>query len=222
MNSSRNTWRKERNETWFTDLWANRNNPQFDKYWKTDFRISRSTFQKIIELVQNSMEKSDTNFRRAIPVEKRVAAAIWRLATGNTYRTVGKTFAIAKSTAVKVTQEFVSEINRHAKVFIKFPSTRRETLEAMERFKITSNCVIPQVVGAIDGTHIEILCPSNDSRVDYFNRKQRYSMNTQGVVGGNLIFLDIATGYPGSIHDSRVLRQTALFQKATHSDTRIS
>lgn len=31
-------------------------------------------------------------------------------------------------------------------------------------------------------------------------------MNRQAAVGGYLIFLSIATGYPGSLHDSPVLR----------------
>ena len=29
-----------------------------------------------------------------------------------------------------------------------------------------------------------------------------------------MLFLDVATGFPGSIHDARLLRQTSLFQKA--------
>ena len=38
----------------------------------------------------------------------------------------------------------------------------------------------------------------------------KYSISTQVVVGGNLKFLDIATGYPSSIHDARILRESAL------------
>ena len=36
----------------------------------------------------------------------------------------------------------------------------------------------------------------------------------QGVVDGNLTFLDIATGYPVSIYDARVLRDSALYIQA--------
>ena len=50
--------------------------------------------------------KNRTVFGPAIPVEKRVAIGIWRLATGNSYRTVAKTFAVGKSTAVAITHEF--------------------------------------------------------------------------------------------------------------------
>ena len=69
-------------------------------------------------------------------------------------------------------------------------------------------------VGAIDATYIEINSPTEDSKIDYFNRKQRYSISTQAVVVGNLKFLDIATGYPGSIHDTPILRDSALYIQA--------
>ena len=34
------------------------------------------------------------------------------------------------------------------------------------------------------------------------------------VIGANLEFLDVATGFPGSVHDARDLRSSALFQQA--------
>ena len=62
--------------------------------------------------------------------------------------------------------------------------------------------------------HIEINSPTGDSKIDYFNRKQRYSISTQAVVGGNLKFLDIATGYRGSIHDAHILRDSGSYLQA--------
>ena len=50
--------------------------------------------------------------------------------------------------------------------------------------------------------------------MNYFSRKQKYNVNTQAVVGSNLIFLDVATGFPGSIHDARMLDATKLYQYA--------
>ena len=86
-----------------------------------------------------------------------------------------------------------------------------EVVLEIQKFQDSVNCKIPQTVGAIDGTHIEINSPTGDSKIDYFNRKQRYSVSTQAVVGCNLKFLDIATDYPGSIHDARILRDSALY-----------
>ena len=48
----------------------------------------------------------------------------------------------------------------------------------MKHFQEFTECKIPQVVGAIDGTHIEIVAPSTDSKADYYSRKQRFTVNT--------------------------------------------
>ena len=91
---------------------------------------------------------------------------------------------------------------------------KAETENAIEKFKLSKNCKIPMLVGALDGTHITIVAPDNENKVDYYNGKQRYNINTQVAVGGDLIFLSVATGYPGSLHNSRVLRNSNLFQRA--------
>ena len=71
-----------------------------------------------------------------------------------------------------------------------------------------------QTVGEIDGTHIGIDSHNGDSKTNYFDRKQMYSISTQAVAGGNLKFFDIATGYRRNIRDGRILRDPALYIQA--------
>ena len=87
----------------------------------------------------------------------------------------------------------------------------------IQKFQDSVDCKIPQTVGAIDGTHLEINSSTGDGKIDYSNRKQMYSISTQAVAGGNLKFLDIATGYRGSIHDVRILKGSALYIQAERS-----
>ena len=68
---------------------------------------------------------------------------------------------------------------------------------------------MPGVVGAIDGTHINIPGPSNH-RDSYVNRKGSPSIQLQVVCDPNLSFLDVYTGWPGSVHDARVFRNSPL------------
>ena len=62
---------------------------------------------------------------------------------------------------------------------------------------------IAKALGALDGTHIPIDAPNVDGKADYISRKQRYTISTQGLVGENLFFFDVATGFPGGCHDTR-------------------
>ena len=73
--------------------------------------------------------------------------------------------------------------------FIVISKTEKKTAEAIIRFTEFSSFKIPQVVGAIDGVQIEVIGPSNDSKMDYFNRKQHYFIITQATIGVNLFFL---------------------------------
>ena len=58
------------------------------KRWREDFRINGFSFQKLIDLVSPQLRKNDTKFWKTIEIEKRVAISLWRLATGNSHRTI--------------------------------------------------------------------------------------------------------------------------------------
>ncbi|CAH3124088.1 unnamed protein product, partial [Pocillopora meandrina] len=66
-------------------------NPVFSTLWKNDFRITKETFDYICQL--------------AVALNKCVAIALWRMGTGNSYRTTGITFGQGKSTVIKICQE---------------------------------------------------------------------------------------------------------------------
>ena len=152
-------WSTNRNETWFTELWEKRNDENFRESFKEDFRIYPNTFVDIVHLVEGNISKQDTKFRKAVPIEKRIAIALWRLATGDSHRSTGKTFGVAKSTTVSITYAFCEELSSHAAHFIKFPLSRKESAEAISKFREYCSCKIPQTVGAIDGIHIGIKAP---------------------------------------------------------------
>ena len=159
-------------ESLITDLRAKRrvwtlwNDLAIRQQFRADFRMTPDTFSDIATLVRNRLEKQDTRFREAVPKEKRVAIVLWRFATENSYRSVSKTFAVGNSTAVSITKSFCPEIRCLSKYFIKFPRTPSGTAKAIATFKETTNCKIPQAVGAMDDVHITILSPHTDSKLD--------------------------------------------------------
>ena len=80
---NRNLWAYERDETWFSKLLNDDGDPNFDIRWRNEFRMKHSTFLQIVQLVRPRLEKRDTQLLKAIPIEKRVGVALWRLSTGN-------------------------------------------------------------------------------------------------------------------------------------------
>ena len=210
----RRYWMISYEQKWFEKMTARKDKLIFQELWKNEFRMLPSTFDFIVNLVEAEMRKEDNYFRKTISIQKRVACALWQLSTGNSYRVVSKVFGVGRSTVSQIVKEFCKTICKNYSRFIKFLKTRTEVALEIQKFQDSVNCKIPQTVAAIDGTHIEIYSPTGDSKIDYFNGKQRYSISTQAVVGGNLKFLDIATGYPSSIHDARILRDSALYIQA--------
>ena len=121
-------------QSWFDQLWNNCDNKLFKETWKKEFRFSLETFYFLMNLVQDKLETSDTSFRKAVPLEKRVAVSLWRLATGNSYRTTSKVFGIGLSTVAKIMYEFCEAILEISHEFIHFSTNGCETAIAIQKF----------------------------------------------------------------------------------------
>ena len=78
-----------------------------------------------------------------------VSIGKWRL-----FRTSGMSFGIPKSTANTIKRELCELLKSRASDFIKFPRSAVEVQRSIDGFQEASP--FPQVVGAIDGTHIRI------------------------------------------------------------------
>lgn len=79
-------------------------------------------------------------------------------------------------------------------------------------------CGLPQVGGAIDGSHIPIKAPTDEPDA-YYNRKGFHSIVLQAVVDCFLTFTDVFVGYPGRVHDARVLANSGIFLAAQSAGT---
>ena len=168
--------------------------------------------QYLLDVIGVNLQRLDPCFWKAIKVEKRLVFVIWRLSSENLCRSVSKVFGVGKSTIIKIFQDGINHIVQLAPTFIKFLVTTLETALATTSFQESTNCAIPQVVGTVDATYIEILAPLSESLAP-FSRKQKYTINSQAVVGSNLMFLDVLTCFPGSVHDAKMLRESTLNQK---------
>ena len=72
---------------------------------------------------------------------------------------------------MKITRQFCQALRRMAK---EYSSTMRNIARAVAAFQEISE--VSQAIGAIDGTHIEIVAPIENS-ADYFDREQTIQCN---------------------------------------------
>ena len=73
---------------------------------------------------------------------------------------------------------------------------------------------VPAVIGAIDGSHIPIKAP-RECPENYINRKDFHSIVLQACCDHEMFFTNCYCGWPGSVHDSRVLRNSDIFDSAS-------
>ena len=207
-------WAFPRPQLWFETL-LNDPTGELDGEWRGNFWVHKRTFQAICDKIGPEIAKEDTRMRDAVPVPKRIAIALWRFATGDTFRSCGLQFGCGKSTAIVIADQVCRALIRLSPSIIRFPSTRNEYQEKMNAFEEIAG--FPQVVGAVDDTHIALKGPTND-REDYFNRKQFYSVVGQAVADADGKFLDVSVGYPGSMHDSRIFRYSMLSERVERGE----
>ena len=168
---------------------------------------------RIVDIVRPHMTTQDSNFRPATPVGKTVAAALWRLATGESYRSISITLGMGASSAETYTQLCCDTIFASRSEYIKFPPLN-EFRKVVNTF--SEKAEIPNVCGAIDGSNIPIKAPTVNKEC-YLNRKHRYSILLQGAVGHDLRFYDAFAGVPGSVHDARLLPISKFVKKMESS-----
>ncbi|XP_055357567.1 putative nuclease HARBI1 [Paramacrobiotus metropolitanus] len=95
---------------------------------------------------------------------------------------------------------------------IKFPDEggmMRSAREFEEKGLLYGAQWMPKILGAVDGTHINIKAPHFRPE-SYVNRKGELSLNVQACVNSSLEFIHLYVGAPGRVHDQNVFDNSGL------------
>ncbi|CAN6197008.1 unnamed protein product [Urochloa humidicola] len=206
-------------EWWFTFLRKHHDSghaiPSDDgEAFRHFFRTSRKTFDYICSIVREDLISRPPSGLiniegRLLSVEKQVAIAMRRLASGDSQVSVGAAFGVGQSTVSQVTWRFIESMEERARYHLAWPSQER-----IEEIKATLEAVygLPNCCGAVDATHIIMTLPAVESSEDWCDPAKNYSMFLQGIVDDEMRFIDIVTGWPGSMTFSRLMKCSGFFK----------
>uniref|UniRef100_A0A8C3TDU6 DDE Tnp4 domain-containing protein n=1 Tax=Chelydra serpentina TaxID=8475 RepID=A0A8C3TDU6_CHESE len=198
----RRFWAQETSTDWWDctvlQLWD-------DQQWLQNFRICKGTFMELCELLSPALKRQNTKMRAALTVEKRMAIALWKLETPDSYRSVADQFGVGKSTVGAVVMQVAKAITE---LLVPRVVTLGNLQVIVDGFAAMG---FPNCGGAIDGTHIPILAPDHQAS-EYINRKGYFSIVLQALVDHKGCFTNMNVGWLGKVHDTRIFRNSGLFQ----------
>lgn len=199
---------------------------QNDLQFRQDFRVTRATFMilqdKLAAALNNPNQHPILGGRPTLDHGKMLLIALWIFATPESYRSVARRFGVSRSTAWQCVSRVslaLMELNATDKI-ISWPNAgRRDVIKA--GFQKADNSGFPGTIGAIDGCHIAIPAPKEDS-VYYVNRKGIFSILLQGICDHETKFIDCYIGEVGSVHDATMLRRSDFYGKLSNKELGLS
>jgi hypothetical protein len=210
MFSFRFRHKKAKVENYVHDVVPRYNPDDFRRF----FRMRRHTFEVICQQLAGVLPEYQTlrsSGRPAIPLQNQLMIFLWYMGSLEPLCRIGDRFNVTEFSVIKIRRRLCNMLLRHFKTkYIKWPhgQDRQTVINAFREKK-----EFPDVIGAIDSTHIQLKPPKQHSQT-YVNRKGYHSIILQCVCREDLRFTHCFAGWPGSCHDSRVLRNTDLYQNA--------
>ncbi|KAK4876884.1 hypothetical protein RN001_009390 [Aquatica leii] len=161
--------------------------------YKNYFRMSATTFNKLLSMVKPFIQRQNSNTRECITAEERLAVTLRYLATGRYFEDLKFSAIISPSAISKAVIETCEVLVYVLQDYIK--TNIAHGFENIYNFYNT--------VGALDGKHIAIKKPVCFGLM-YYNYKGFYSIVLLALVNANKEFIMIDAGMNGKVSDGGV------------------
>ena len=172
------------------------------------YRLSKASVRMLVEDLGEGLAT------QRLSSTLRLLLALRVLTHGCFQITASDVIHVDQSTCSRALHDFLEALLARRQRYICFPANLASVKREFHRL-----AGFPGVIGCVDGTHVEIMRPPNDPNSDcFFNRKRRLTINVQVVAGPDLKLYDVIARWPGSTHDSRVFKNSALKARLENGD----
>ena len=138
------------------------------------FRMSPQRFDHLLTLVEPRIRKNDANFTKAIPPAERLAIPLRFLASGESQQSLAFLFRVGRSTISRIITETCDEIYASlSDSYLNPTRSANDWINISKEFSDLWN--FPHAIGAIDGKHVAIECPSKLGTL-FYNYKSFHSI----------------------------------------------
>jgi hypothetical protein len=189
----------------------------YELWFSTNFRLSRKTFRKLVDLIRQFHPPKKSRGRKGRPLEFKVMVALAYFSSQGEMRFPASLMGCSKAEVSRSVSFVASILSSLARRKISFSSIPREELERIaEGFEYIS--VFPNVVGAIDGCLVKVQRP-----LDYegwYCRKGFTAMNMQAICDHNMKILSYSI-MSGCHNDKLLWSHSKVGQKCSSNSSSV-
>ena len=93
------------------------------------FRMSKGTFLYLCQELRHTISRHDTQMRKVLPCEMRVAITLWQLGTNDSYRAFRHLFSASRSSVCYIVKEVCQAIvSKLLLIYIRIPDALKEVV----------------------------------------------------------------------------------------------
>ena len=174
--------------------------------------------ENVAWLAENFLVDSGETRGGALSVKQKMEVFLRHIGDPGFQVGVGNDIGIHQTTVCKTFSDVLRQIVEKADLWIRFPSRAADIQMAKDTWR-EKDYRFPSAIGALDCTHVRVQKPKIHGD-EYINRKGVASINIQATCDAREMFTSIDCQWPGSVHDSRVWKNSdvGIFMKDSGTD----
>ncbi|KAA0063508.1 hypothetical protein IC582_011878 [Cucumis melo] len=183
-------------QCWFQRFLSATSDVDCDPRWNLSFRMSKSSFSLLLRLLSPIQSPSSSS----VPPDCALAAALFRLAHGASYKAVGRRFGIDSADACRSFYAVCKAINEKLGHLLELRSDIDRIVVGFGWISLPNCC---GVLGL--------------RRFGFEGELKNGSLLVQALVDAEGRFLDVSAGWPSSMKPATILRQSKLYEEIEKS-----